>query len=243
MNRRGVITAGAGAVISMAVGAPAAAAVPGSQRSREGEARGAARIGPAFPPQGANLGAPIFIQITKRPAVLHLYARLSTGARFALIKSYPICALSGGLGPKQREGDGQAPEGLYSVAPLQMNPLSNFHLSFNLGFPNAVERAYGWTGSFLMVHGGCASIGCYAMTDPAIEEIWAAMAAAFSAGQRAVAVHCFPFPMTDAALAAAQGSPHAAFWAELAPAWRMFAETGRPPRVSAGPQGYRIRPG
>jgi Flp pilus assembly protein TadD len=79
-----------------------------------------------------------------------------------------------------------------------MNPRSQFHLSFNLGYPNAYERAQGWTGSALMVHGACASIGCYAMTDAAIEEIYTLVERALIGGQGRVPVHAFPFRMTVA---------------------------------------------
>ena len=82
--------------------------------------------------------------------------------RFA---TYPICLWSGRLGPKLREGDRQAPEGFYTVSAEQLNPNSRWHRSFSLGFPNAFDQAHGRTGSFIMVHGGCPSIGCYAMTD------------------------------------------------------------------------------
>jgi len=66
----------------------------------------------------------------------------------------------------------QAPEGFYQVTSEQLNPNSRHHLSFNLGFPNAFDRVHGRTGSYLMVHGGCSSIGCYAMTDPAVDDIY-----------------------------------------------------------------------
>lgn len=172
---------------------------------------------------------------------MRLYLRRADGA-WVLVKAYPVCAMSGGLGPKQREGDLQAPEGFYRIAPRQLNPASAYHLSFNLGFPNAYGRARGWTGSFLMVHGACASIGCFAMTDPAIEEIWAAMAAAFRAGQAAIWANSFPFPMTPEAIAARAGHPWSAFWAELEPAWRLFRETGRPPQVRVRSGHYVVTP-
>ena len=83
---------------------------------------------------------------------------------------YPICKYSGKLGPKIAQGDYQAPEGFYDITPDQMNPQSSEYLSFNIGFPNAFDQSLGRTGSFLMVHGGCRSVGCYAMTDYGIEE-------------------------------------------------------------------------
>ena len=92
--------------------------------------------------------------------------------RFKRFASYPICYYSGRLGPKQKQGDRQAPEGFYTVAKHQLNPNSRWHRSFNLGYPNLFDRFHKRTGDYLMVHGGCSSIGCYAMTNDVIDEIW-----------------------------------------------------------------------
>ena len=115
------------------------------------------------------VGAHIFIRIFKLERELELWAR--QGSRFELIRIYPICYFSGQLGPKLREGDEQTPEGFYFVTPEQLNPNSRFHLSFNIGYPNRYDRAHGRTGAAIMVHGNCVSIGCFAMTDPIIEEL------------------------------------------------------------------------
>ena len=88
-----------------------------------------------------------------------------------LIKSYPILAASGGPGVKRREGDRQVPEGIYKLTTL--NPQSRFHLSIRVDYPDAEDRANGCTGTDIYVHGRAASIGCLAMGDPAIEEIYA----------------------------------------------------------------------
>ncbi len=120
---------------------------------------------------GMALGDPAHLRIFKRESRLEVWLRPAGGPRFALFRSYPICAWSGTLGPKLMEGDRQAPEGFYRVGRRQLNPQSRHHLAFNLGFPNAYDRALGRTGSALMVHGGCSSVGCFAMTDAAIEEI------------------------------------------------------------------------
>ena len=65
-----------------------------------------------------------------------------------------------------------------------MNPNSQFHLAFNLGYPNAFDKAHKRTGDFLMVHGKCKSAGCYAMTDALIEEIYALAREPSSAARR-----------------------------------------------------------
>ena len=106
--------------------------------------------------------------------------------QYELLKTYPICRWSGDLGPKKKEGDRQAPEGFYTITPGQMNPASNYYLAFNTGFPNAYDRAWGYTGSELMVHGDCSSRGCYAMTDEQIQEIYALARESFFGGQTGV---------------------------------------------------------
>src|SRR6201999_2392924 len=114
--------------------------------------------------KGMKREDPILIRTYKQESELEVWKRNESG-RFTLLKTYPICRWSGQLGPKRKEGDWQAPEGFYAVAPGQMKPNSNYHLAFNIGYPNQYDRALGRTGSFLMVHGDCLSVGCYAMSD------------------------------------------------------------------------------
>ena len=121
--------------------------------------------------------------------------------RFYHFKTYPICNWSGNVGPKTTLGDKQAPEGFYRVANTQMNPNSQYYLAFNLGYPNAYDRALQRTGDALMVHGKCKSVGCYAMTDALIEEIYTLAREALKGGQESFEVHAFPFRMTEANMA------------------------------------------
>lgn len=223
---------------------PSAAAqeIPQSPRSRAAMARVEPALRQAVAAAGLPWGAPVFLRIFKQPATLEVWLERQPGGSFALFRRYPVCAASGSLGPKTREGDGQAPEGFYFVPPSRMNPHSSYHLSFNLGYPNAYERAQGWTGSFLMVHGDCVSVGCYAMAkrfvpvgadrnDP-IREVWTLMTAAFAAGQPFVRVHAFPFPLTPEALAAHADHPWHAFWQTLAEGSQWFETHHRPPDVT-----------
>lgn len=184
-----------------------------------------------------RLGAPVFLRILKRPGVIEVFVE-NDARRFLRFRSYPICAFSGDLGPKLRAGDGQAPEGFYAVSEGRMNPYSAYHLSFDLGYPNAFDRALGRTGSALMVHGNCVSIGCYAMGDDAIEEIWTLMAAAFSGGQKIVRVHAFPFAMNAANLGAQARNPNFGFWSNLKEGWDWFETNGRPPDVTVRENAY-----
>ena len=148
----------------------------------------------ALQAQGLEFGSPIFIRIFKESKELEVW--VENEGRFRLFKMYPICTFSGDLGPKLQQGDQQSPEGFYFVTPGRMNPNSQYHLSFNLGYPNAFDRYHDRTGDFLMVHGDCVSIGCYAMTDAGIEEIYTIADAALRQGQAFFRVHVFPFRMT-----------------------------------------------
>ena len=195
----------------------------------------------ALAEKGLELGDPVYLRLTKEPAVLTAYVANEHGV-YEPFRSWPVCAYSGTLGPKQAEGDKQAPEGFYSVGPSQMNPASAFHLSFDIGYPNALDRANGRTGSYLMVHGNCVSVGCYAMTDAAIEEIWTLMQAALDHGQAAVPVHIYPFPMTAANLQRHVGNPNLPFWRSLAPAWAEFEKTGEVPAVRVTGGEYQVLP-
>ncbi len=176
-------------------------------------------------------GSAIFIRIFKAEAELEVWGKAPASDQFALLRSFPICAFSGALGPKLREGDRQSPEGFYRVRLGSLNPNSSYHLSFNLGYPNAYDRAHGRTGSYLMVHGNCVSIGCYAMTDGGIDEIYAMVETALNAGQDAVSVHIFPFRMSAANMATNSDSAWMAYWRNLKTGYDLFETTKKVPDV------------
>ena len=195
----------------------------------------------ALAAKSVHPGAAIFMRVFKKESELELW--MQSGERFVLVRTYPICRWSGALGPKFREGDRQSPEGIYTVGRRQLNPASRWHRSFNLGFPNAFDRAHGRTGSFLMVHGGCSSIGCYAVTNDAVDEIWRLIRAAMRGGQPRFQVQAFPFRMTQANLALHASLPWDAFWRTLKPAYDHFEATRIPPLVSVCERGYAARAG
>jgi murein L,D-transpeptidase YafK len=185
--------------------------------------------------------APILIRIYKEEGTLEVWKQDRTG-RFAVLKSYPICKYSGKLGPKIAQGDYQAPEGFYDITPDQMNPQSSEYLSFNIGFPNAFDRSLGRTGSFLMVHGGCRSVGCYAMTDYGIEEIYGLVYEAFQGGQPKIQLQAFPFRMTTTNLVRHEHDPNESFWQMLKTGSDAFLETRQPPTVAVCDQRYVFNP-
>ena len=190
---------------------------------------------------GLTLGSPVLIRIFKREFELELW--MARDGRFERFATYPICVWSGWLGPKIAAGDRQAPEGFYTVGNSQMNPNSRWHRSFNLGFPNAFDAAHGRTGSALMVHGGCSSIGCFAMGNAVIDEVWRLTTAALAGKQKVFQVQVFPFRMSEQNLAAHQASPHIEFWRQLKRGNDLFEATGQAPVASVCRGGYRFKAG
>ena len=187
--------------------------------------------------KGMSQNDPILMRAYKKESEIEVWKRGRDG-RYALLKTYPMCRWSGQLGPKIREGDRQAPEGFYTVTPAQMNPNSSFHLSFDLGYPNAYDRAHGRTGAHLMVHGSCSSSGCFAMTDEAISEVYALARDAFAGGQRGFQFQSYPFRMTAENLARHRLDPNIAFWRNLKEGSDYFEIAKDEPRVSGASGQY-----
>jgi murein L,D-transpeptidase YafK len=181
--------------------------------------------------------SPILVRIFKEEAELEVWKQ-DTSGQYALLRTYPICRWSGALGPKVKEGDRQAPEGFYAITPGQMNPNSNWYLSFNIGFPNAYDRANDRTGAFLMVHGDCSSAGCYAMTDEQMGEIYALGREAFLGGQKEFQVQAYPFRMTALNMARHRNNPNMPFWRMIKQGNDLFETTHQEPKVDVCAKHY-----
>ena len=181
--------------------------------------------------------SPILIRIFKEESELEVWKQDST-ARYELLKVYPICRWSGAVGPKVKEGDRQAPEGFYPITPGLMNPNSNYYLAINIGFPNAFDKANGYSGAFVMIHGDCSSRGCYAMTDEQIGEIYSLAREAFLGGQKAFQVQAYPFRMTPANMARHRDSPNMAFWKMIKVGNDHFEVSHQEPKVDVCEKHY-----
>lgn len=215
--------------------------VPGRAELREIRARvwpGLERELDAF---GLAANGELFIRIFKEEKELEIWGVDIRTGTYRKFKTYPVCAWSGKLGPKEREGDFQTPEGFYDVTEDRLHPASNYHLAFNIGYPNAYDRSLGRTGSFIMVHGACISIGCFAMTNKGIEEIYLLVEAALKNSQTAVPVHIFPFRMTNENMTRHQDEKWADFWKNLKEGHDLFELTGHPPEIQNGTYSFTGR--
>ncbi len=186
--------------------------------------------------KGMKLGDAVFLRAFKAESEVEVW--MEKGGRFELFATYPVCQWSGTLGPKVLAGDKQTPEGFYTVTRRRLHRSARHPRSLNLGFPNALDKALERTGDYILVHGGCASVGCFAMTDTLAEEIFALAHAAIRKGQNHVPVHVFPFRMTQENLAQHGDHEWRDFWSNLKEGYDAFEATRVPPRVGVCDKRY-----
>ena len=185
----------------------------------------------------------VFIRIFKKERALELWARAESGD-YVKVKSYPICAASGELGPKRRQGDGQVPEGFYHVRVF--NPWSAFHLSMGINYPNKSDRILGHRadlGGAIMIHGSCVSIGCVAIENGPVSEVFLAAYDAFRRGRKRIPVHIFPTRLDQGGmrwLRRRHDEKLVKFWSRLKPGYDYFERHHRLPRVSVDRRGRYI---
>lgn len=180
----------------------------------------------------------VLLVLYKHENVLHMYRH--NGVNYIKTATFDICVYSGGLGPKKHTGDKQAPEGFYEIKPYMMNPGSREWLSFDTGFPNEHDRANRWTGSSLMVHGGCSSIGCFAIKDGPMQDLYAAMRDAFAAGQKQIQLQIYPYDMNNMWGPYNSDLKTRMLWHQLRQGHAQFVKTQQPVNYSVVGINYQI---
>lgn len=180
---------------------------------------------------GLTLRSPMMIRVFKAESELEVWKE-KDGA-LVLFASYPICHWSGSLGPKLREGDKQAPEGFYTVTKKQLRHFGRWPRSLHINFPNVYDQSQARTGTDILIHGGCTSVGCFAMTNPVSDEIHRMTEAAIEAGQEHVPIHIYPFRMSDENMRTHASPAWQSFWSNLKEGYDLFERTKRAPLVSA----------
>jgi murein L,D-transpeptidase YafK len=138
----------------------------------------------------------IFFRVFKKEQELEIWAKNEKDKSFLLLKTYDIASPTGDLGPKRKQGDMQTPEGFYFVD--RFNPMSNFHLSLGINYPNESDKILGEKGNLggdIFIHGSNVTVGCMPMTDDKIKEIYILAVEARNAGQSQIPVHIFPMDL------------------------------------------------
>ena len=190
----------------------------------------------------------MFLRIFKHEQMVEVWVRPDADARFTLLKSYPICAIPGRLGPKRRAGDFQVPEGFYHVEAF--NPQSDYYLSMRVNYPNAVDRMRGETaalGGDIFIHGGCKTVGCVPVQDDAMKEIYWLAVETTAAGQSRIPVHIFPTKMDASGLSWLKSlyQPDRTltdFWQGLQEGYAYFEANRQVPHIVVGGEGrYVVR--
>lgn len=216
------------------------------ERVRGAYHRKAERVAALLSARGVGDLAEVFFRVLKHERELEVWARSHSEVSYRLLARYPVCEVSGRLGPKRRQGDFQIPEGFYTIDLL--NPWSQYHLSMRVSYPNAVDRARGnrsQLGGDIYIHGGCATIGCVPVTDEWIEELYLIAVRARDAGQTSIPVHIYPTRLDEAGLrwlAENYGTDHVdyPFWENLAEGYRAFERTRLLPVIGAEGPRYTV---
>jgi murein L,D-transpeptidase YafK len=219
--------------------------------TRVAEAREATdeRLRRLFAEKGLDYPArEIFIRVFKHERLLELWARSEPDTDFELVVRYPVCALPGQLGPKQRMGDVQVPEGFYFID--EFNPRSTYHLSLRVNYPNLADRMRRQVprlGGDIYIHGGCETIGCVPIEDHNIAELYWLAAQASEAGQTVIPVHIFPARLDPDRLQWLEETfrPEQqllVFWHNLAEGYAFFEATRRVPWVTVAEDGRYVVP-
>jgi murein L,D-transpeptidase YafK len=188
--------------------------------------------GLAFPPSD------VFLRVFKQEQLVELWARGHPEAAYTHLRTYPMCVMPGRLGPKQREGDFQLPEGFYFIEVF--NPQSRYNLSLGLDYPNPADRLRGGTeplGGDIFIHGGCASEGCIPLDDRSMQEVYWLVVEARAAGQRRIPIHIFPTRLSQEGVrwldrVYAPDAATRAFWEDLRSGFDFFEKHRRVPYIA-----------
>jgi murein L,D-transpeptidase YafK len=204
--------------------------IPVSATGQDAIERVRGRLSIAFEDLGLTFGAPVFLRIIKEQRRLEVWVQSGRGT-FVRLRFYKICGSTPRLGPRRPGRSSAQPEGFYALGAGSLRPQSVAYLGLDMGWPNAFDRAQGWSGPPSLLQAGCATEPHFGLPDQDMEEVYALVHAALSAGQRQVALHVFPFEMGGLRMLTQAEGRDTAFWRGLAPAWQAFERTKKPPQM------------
>ena len=189
--------------------------------------------------KGINENFEMFMRVFKENKIVEVWLKSTGEKEYKLFKTYNICASSGELGPKRKQGDGQVPEGFYNIAVF--NPYSSYYLSLGVSYPNASDKIIGKgnLGGDIMIHGNCVTIGCMPLTDTYIKEVYVLAVEARNNGQQTIQVHIFPTKMDEKGMDYLEevNSSQLDFWKNLKTGYDYFEQKKQLPKVSVDKTG------
>lgn len=185
----------------------------------------------------------IYLQAFKTEKKIEVWAKNICDSVFTLIKEFPICEISGEIGPKRRSHDLQVPEGFYRIN--ELNPYSKYYLSLRINYPNASDSLrglQGHLGNLIYIHGACESSGCIAISDEKIKELYIYCIEAYNSGQKEINITIFPQQLTDINYARltkanSKNKDKISLWADLKKSYDLFKREKVPPTVRFLPDG------
>ena len=217
----------------------------GQPRVRRANDRVGAQVAAMFVEKGLPYPTDVMFRVFKQERVFEVWGLDPQSGRYVLVHDYPVCRVSGHLGPKTRRGDLQVPEGFYSID--LFNPQSRFHLSMRVSYPNQADLARGRfdnrMGGDIFVHGGCATVGCVPVTDNVIEELYVLAVDARSNGQASIPIHIFPTRMEGEGMRALfeeAGGDYSLwrFWLDLKAGYDWFETHHTEPSITIDDDGF-----
>lgn len=187
-------------------------------------------------------GNRLYLRAFKQNKMLEVWLCNAQNENCQLVKTFKFCALSGDIGPKIKQGDGQTPEGFYHID--RFNPVSNFHLSLGINYPNKADKIRSGRlnpGGDIFIHGNCVTIGCIPITDDGIEWLYTLCVETKNSGQDKIPVHIFPFSDMENVLNSFNNQhKHTAFWNSLLPAYKNFEKQRKVPTFEIDSEGNYI---
>lgn len=184
----------------------------------------------------------VLIRAFKTEKKLEIWVKNKTEKTYTHLLDYDICSSSGDPGPKRQEGDGQVPEGYYSID--LFNPYSSYYLSMRVNYPNLsdVKKGKKPLGGAIMIHGNCVTIGCIPITDDKIKELYILCLESKSQSNN-VKVDSYPFKMTEENMKK-YGSSYSeeiqAFWKNIKVGYDLFEKDHSKFSVSVDSKGNYV---
>lgn len=185
----------------------------------------------------------VFIRIFKKEKELELWVKNKSDVKYTFLKKIVICASSGELGPKRKEGDYQVPEGIYDIP--SFNPNSSYFLALKVGYPNKSDqilKSGSRAGGDIMIHGNCVTIGCIPLEDDPVKDVYMLCVEAKN-NKNPPRVEIYPCKFTPENIKMLRedfDESKNKFWDNISPAYTYFEINKTPVKYSINTKGQYV---